>query len=159
MANFDTFVSAAREFSDWCVSPAGTETEEARRALSHLVRLYTLALELQFPDEMDCDRNGERADDATWKLVYRRAAALPFNYYSDVFDPQTVPSEEPEVGDLADDIADIYRDLSEGLDLSDAGLPSEAEWSFRHSFWTHWGRHASSAIKALHCWLEDTGSW
>jgi len=159
MGNIEDFVAGAREFSDWCVTPPVGEAEEARAALTHLIRLYALALELRFPDEMDYDLEGESADDAAWQLVYKRAAALPFNYYSSVFAPQVVPPEEPVVGDLADDLADIYRDLSEGLALSDAGHLPEAEWTFLNSFQSHWGRHASSAIQALHCWFADTGSW
>jgi len=159
MGNIENFVVGAREFSDWCVSTPVGEVEEARAALSHLLRLYSLALELRFPNEMDYALEGESADDGAWQVVYRRAAALPFNYYSSVFDPQVVPPEEPGIGDLADDLADIYRDLSGGLSLSAAGHLPEAEWTFLFSFQSHWGRHASSAIGALHCWFADTGSW
>ena len=159
MGNVENFVAAAREFSDWCVSSPASEVEEARAALSHLLRLYTLALDLRFPDDMDYDLEGESVDEAAWQVVYKRAAALPFNHYSSVFDPQVVPPEEPVVGDLADDIADIYRDLSEGLALSNTGHLPEAEWALLNSFQSHWGRHASSAIRALHCWFADTGSW
>ena len=66
-----------------------------------------------------------------------------------------VPPEDHEIGDLADDVADIYRDLSAGLALVDAGHALEAQWELRFSFLTHWGRHASGAIRALHCWYVD----
>jgi len=41
-----------------------------------------------------------------------------WNYYNEVFDP----TEDSEVieGSLADDIADIYRELEEGIDLKEA---------------------------------------
>ncbi len=159
MANIEEFVSAAREFSDWCLSAPVDEAEEARRALAHLLRLYSLAFEFRFPKDMDYELDGERIDNATWEKVFKRARALPFNDYSSIFDPQVVPPEEPVVGYLADDIADIHRDLSEGLCLYGEGHVAEAAWTFLHSFQSHWGRHASSAIRALHCWLADTGSW
>lgn len=162
MSNLESFIAAAREFSQWCVSPCGKEgdeADEARNALAQLLRLYTLALDLRFPDDMDCEIDGETASDAVWKKVYKRAHYLPFSYYSSVFDPQVVPPEEPGAGDLADDIADIYRDLYEGLTLVDSGHPAEAECAFVNSFRSHWGRHASSAIYALHCWFADTGNW
>ena len=54
--------------------------------------------------------------------VFTRAGNLPLNYYSEVFNPIPVPAEEPVVGDLADDIADIYGDIERGLKLLDVGV-------------------------------------
>jgi hypothetical protein len=113
-------------------------------------------LELEAPEEFDSDVAADRVDDDEWKAVYARAGALPINYYSSYFDQSIVPAEEHEIGDVADDVADIYRDLFAGLALFDAGHKAEAQWEFRFSFLTHWGRHASGAIKALHCWYADS---
>jgi len=159
MENFEEFVKSAQEFCVWSRSHSGDATVEARTALSHLLRLYALALELQMPSELDYNLEGETPDDKEWREVFERAGALPFNNYSSVFDPHSVPPETPVVGDLADDIADIYRDLSEGLSLYAADHIRESEWAFVNSFRTHWGRHASSAIRAIHCWFADTGKW
>ena len=159
MSNVEEFARTTREFSEWCLSRPGQAQAEARIALSFLLRLYAHALALQFPENMNDELEGERADDATWRRVFERAGALPFNYYWEVYHSHTVPPEEPVVADLADDLADIYRDLSEGLSLHGGGHVAEAEWTFLFSFQSHWGRHASSAIKALHCWFEDTGNW
>lgn len=65
------------------------------------------------------------------------------------------PAETAVVADLADDVADIYRDLKEALLVLDGGAKTEAQWNIRFSFLNHWGRHASSAISALHNWLAD----
>jgi hypothetical protein len=64
------------------------------------------------------------------------------------------------VGDLADDLVDIYRDVSAGSAFHDAGCVDDAIWQWGFSFQTHWGKHASSAIRALHCYLsqEDPSS-
>lgn len=159
MNSVEEFAHTAREFSEWCLSRPGEEPEEARTALSLLLRLYVHALALQFPKITDDDLDGESADDATRKKVYERAGALPFTYYSSVFDPHATTPEEPVVGYLADDITDIYGDLYKGLSLYSSGHLAEAEWEFLFSFQSHWGRHASSAIRALHCWFADTGSW
>lgn len=55
-------------------------------------------------------------------------------------------------GSLADDLADIYRDLKEGLTLTSVKeYPSRGivfEWQY--SFETHWGKHAINAIAVLH---------
>jgi len=151
----DTLISTAREYCDWCKSPPGTKTEEGRIAHSLLTRLYANALELDEPAKYDPDIDPDRVSDDEWRKVYARGAALPFQYYSSQFDPSEVPPEEHEIGDLADDVADIFRDLSAGLALVDAGHLAEAQWELRFSFITHWGRHASGAIRALHCWYVD----
>jgi hypothetical protein len=52
-------------------------------------------------------------------------------------------------GSLSDDIADIYRDLRDGLIPYDAGDTGEALWNWRTDFESHWGRHAAHAIYAL----------
>ena len=148
-------ISTAREYCAWCRSEPGTESEEGQKAHSLLARLYVGALALNEPEQCDFDIEPERISDDEWKEVYARAAAVPFQYYSSYFDPSKMPPDDHEIGDLADDIADIYRDLSAGLALVDAGNLPEAQWELRFSFIVHWGRHASGAIRALHCWYAD----
>jgi hypothetical protein len=79
----------------------------------------------------------------------QRFSFLPGRYYSDAFDPWG-PGEEPVVADLADDLRDIYLDVQEGLAALAASPWQEAGWLWRNSFCYHWGRHAVSALKALH---------
>ena len=56
------------------------------------------------------------------------------------------------VGSLADDLADTYFDLKEGLALQEAGEtePSRVIWEWRFSFDIHWGEHALSALRSLY---------
>jgi Domain of unknown function (DUF5063) len=59
---------------------------------------------------------------------------------------------------LADDLTDIWRDLKQGLIALEAGAPSEdVTWEWRFGFYTHWGRHATEALRALHSHLADEG--
>ncbi|MNT90328.1 hypothetical protein D3C72_2312100 [compost metagenome] len=55
------------------------------------------------------------------------------------------------MGDLGDDLMDAYQDIRAGLLLFDEGRARDAlwHWSFMHR--VHWGRHATSALHALHC--------
>ena len=62
MSSVEEFAHTAREFSEWCLSRPGEEPEEARTALSLLLRLYAHALALQFPKITDDDLDGESAD-------------------------------------------------------------------------------------------------
>jgi len=151
------FSEAATAYCDWCRNEPVDERHEARLALRHLSRLYLLAQELrELEDAPDLD--GDRPDDAAWRVIYQRFGSLPFNHYQSIFDPHK-EEEEATTGDLADDLADIFRDLSEGVALCEAGHIDSAEWEWAFSFRNHWGRHAASAIHALHCWFADEGAW
>lgn len=79
--------------------------------------------------------------------------------YWEVFDPYE--QDKPVTGALDDDLADIYRDLKEGL-LVSSGIGAadieEATWHWRFLFLTHWGDHLTDALRALHrvlCALHD----
>jgi hypothetical protein len=76
--------------------------------------------------------------------------ALPFQYYWELFHSVTKEPEEPVCGDLVDDLLDIYKDVKEGLLAFESGERVLAAWHWRNTFGFHWGRHATSAIKALH---------
>ncbi|HJV62984.1 MAG TPA: DUF5063 domain-containing protein, partial [Albitalea sp.] len=56
--------------------------------------------------------------------------------------------------DLADDLVDIYRDVATGLHWHRIGRVDDALWEWGFNFQAHWGEHASSAIRALHCYLS-----
>jgi hypothetical protein len=56
---------------------------------------------------------------------------------------------------LSDDLADIFAEVDGGLRWFDAGQPSEAVWEWGFGLVHHWGEHATSAIRALQCWLAD----
>lgn len=154
------FAEVAAEFCAWCESEPKGELEEARRVLRFLSLLYERALDLRELEDA-ADVEVDRVGDSAWNAVYTRFGALPFNYYSSIFDPRSVLTgkAEPGTGDLADDLADIYRDLCEGLELVRGNHAAAAEWQWCWSFRNHWGRHAASALHAIHCWCADEGAW
>ena len=72
--------------------------------------------------------------------------------YREVFDALDLEaSDEPVIGDLYDDLADIYSDLAEGLFIYRHVSPTEAERYWRQSFRYHWGEHATGALRAFYC--------
>lgn len=148
----EKFTRSARQFCLW-VESSPTETD-ARKALGLLAALHISALELK---QGDCGESIEstRISNEQWKAIFARFNSLPFNYYNEFFSPANYDEKEPVVGDLADDLADIYRDLKENLDLYDAGHQAEALWEWKQSFRIHWGRHAVAAIHALHAYFAD----
>jgi hypothetical protein len=76
--------------------------------------------------------------------------------YWTVFDP--TKDKEIVYGTLSNDIADIYRDLKEGLVeiRESAATPSQAIWNLRLGFYTHWGYHATSALRTIHALVHHT---
>ena len=78
--------------------------------------------------------------------------------YMQVFDPTA--DNEAIFGSLADDIADIYRDLKEGLVLKEKHLARQEDviWTWRLLYYSHWGKHAIDALRTIHFRLEDANS-
>jgi hypothetical protein len=72
-----------------------------------------------------------------------------------VFDPFVLPPEEPVVGSIADDVADIYGDVVGGLVEYEASRTAQAVWEWKFQLRSHWGRHATDAMYALHIWLTE----
>lgn len=131
-----------------------SEFEEARTAVRLIVNLYAGVLAL--PDRglgEDVEESG--VSDDIWRKMLTRFEGLSFNYYSKFFSPEKGAAEEPVTGNLADDLADTYRDIKKGLNLYERGYAADAVWQWNQSFETHWGRHATSAMHALHAYLAD----
>jgi hypothetical protein len=63
-------------------------------------------------------------------------------------------TDDPSEGDLADDLADIYRDLRPGLSAWNTGddryLGDVLYQWVHYGYVHHWGRHAVNAMRALH---------
>ena len=76
-------------------------------------------------------------------------------YYSLVFSPYSLEDPDRLVGDLADDLGDIYRDLHRGRAKYRQGRVDEAAWEWQSHFGAHWGRRAVDAIRALHALAFD----
>lgn len=155
LLDYDTAVravaEATRDYCAWCEGNRATDPRQLlREATRHVARLYAAALELpdvdfaDHPDPPDFPK-------AEWDAMFKSFGALPFNYYWEVYDPAIEGKEESVVGDVADDLTDIYSDLSKGLWLFDRGHAMAAVWSWKFTFDRHWGRHAVSALRALHC--------
>ncbi|MFL5328956.1 MAG: DUF5063 domain-containing protein [Gemmataceae bacterium] len=152
----ERFAAEADAFREWAARGTDTGEYAARNALLRIIRLYLAALELppSWSEELAHQPDAPRVGDAEWRAVYAEAGRLPLDHYAEVFDPLAVPPEEPPViGSLADDIADIYRDVVTGLREYEAGQRAQAVWEWGFGLQHHWGEHATGAIRALHCWL------
>ena len=149
----DHFIGLARRYCLWVVSVQGGSVEEMRKARLFLSELHLAAINLPHIGVGEDVESDEVSHDV-WDALYRRLSDLPVNGYWDVFDPLKEDEKEPVHHSLADDLADIYRDLKGGLDLFDSGHVIEAVWEWRFSFRTHWGQHLTGARRALHSYLQ-----
>jgi len=74
----------------------------------------------------------------------------PLDGYWEVFD--STQKEEPIFCSLANDLAEIYLDLKDALKLLKSGVAlNDIHWDWRFDFRSHWGKHAVSALTAIHC--------
>lgn len=153
----DRFSAQARRFVEWADGTSDAGPLAAAVALRNVVAVYAAALALPQPwsEHVSPRREEQQADmSAALCAVRLRACAIPLQHYSEIYSP-LVPQDEPVVGDLADDLVDIYKHLAHGLQLHDAGLVDDALWEWGFNFQVGWGEHASSAIRALHCYLAQ----
>ena len=86
-----------------------------------------------------------------WHALHQDIAAVlgRWDYYWDVFDPYDASDREPICNSLADDLADMFRDLQDGIDAKGARRPSDVLWQWRFDFESHWAAHATGALRAL----------
>jgi Domain of unknown function (DUF5063) len=142
----------------WLRTDFPSELAAAHAALRTLAALYSAGLDLPSYGKPATKRRAAAASvsDEEWRGVLRCATKLPFQYYSELFDPHKIPPEEPVTGNIADDLADIYRDVVVGARLFDAGDQAGALWQWVFHLAIHWGEHATSAMRALQQHLADS---
>jgi len=147
------FAQVARGFASWCEAESlGAEPEVT--AAVWLAQLHAAALQLPNHEA----QNDRGVPEIPVNLLARVCANLQCylgRYYREFFDPSPLLDDTHVLGDIGDDLLDIYKDIRIGLILYDAGETDEAlwHWSFLHRI--HWGHHAVGALFALHC-LSDT---
>src|ERR1051326_5539690 len=121
----DAFAEVAEEYCNWAEQPSGSGIAEARRARRLLIELLWRAVDLT---STFSEGDTKDVSNDLYQKLYARFGVLPFNYYSECFDPLVIPPEEPVVADLADDLADIWRDVKVGLTLWYELKASAAAW-------------------------------
>jgi hypothetical protein len=127
-----------------------------REVLAHLhtcvAKLYAAALELPSVQPARAEVAFEGKGSPTWSELRAtlQGAFGSREYYSEIFAPYELQGQEPIVGSLSDDLADIFADVSRGLAAWDAKDYHGAVWEWGFHFDHHWGEHATGALRALH---------
>ncbi len=134
-----------------------------------LPELISEAIRLPDSDPNDRDQQGDPNEvyspkfiapefsDAEWLELYNllKEKLGEENLYWTVFDP--TKKEDAQYGSVADDVADVYRDLKKGLLLRgiDGATAADVIWEWRLLFYFHWGDHAISALRTIHNILDE----
>ncbi len=95
------------------------------------------------PNEITKKESGVLSQEMDKKFGKYAAYTLVFNPYEESDLVSTT---------IGDDLADIYGDLKEGLDIYKKGERQdiqEAVWQWKFGFQSHWGRHLLSVLQPL----------
>jgi hypothetical protein len=125
------FAAEAACFREWARDGGDTCEVAVRNASIRIATLYLAAMELpeEWSNELADAPDAEGISREERSAIERSIAVrLPFSAYARVFDPFTLPAEEPVVGTIGDDIADIYDDVVGGLLEYEAGRTAQAVW-------------------------------
>ena len=123
------------------------------QCLRLLVDLFSQSLELNFQNIRGKTPDLPSVSYEEWKVIYRRIEVKlgKHGLYRKVLDPFDPKPPKSNYGSLADDLADTWRDLKDGLLAAKAGKLDEAVWKWRFSFECHWGpNHGAHAFSPLH---------
>ena len=144
------FARLAQEYCDW-VEGKGNKGEDQLFYLQVLLsKLYCWGIQLPDCEPTDLLESDELPDHNHQEIL-NYFKTFPIQYYSMIFNAHIVPSEEPVIGDVIDDLADIYKDLKDGLWYLGRGSELDAVFRWRFSLGAHWARHILGAMYALFC--------
>jgi hypothetical protein len=163
------FASVAQEFCGVIDSALNLDRIEllmqVYRILPHLIgdaiNLPNMELSEDESQEDESRKSQARArlrlSEAQWAKLHEllKAKLGDLNLYWEVWDP--TKDNEAIQGSLADDFADIYRDLKEELSLGEAHQvpPEDNIWHWRLGYYSHWGKHAIDSLRTIHFLLEE----
>jgi hypothetical protein len=159
------FVDIATQYCDFILRVDNREGADVLLEAERLLpALYIAALDL--PDTQSSDGPWpEGITHERWRVVFLslRSSLGVYDRYREIYDPAAMadPSGAIENGDapveasLADDLADIWRDLQAGVRVwpgADEGKRRDLTGYWQESFSSHWGQHLVDALRAIHWW-------
>ncbi len=143
------FSDLALEYCNWVEKQEKSE-DQLYYVQVLLSKLYCWGIQLPDCESTDLLESKELPTHEHSKVL-EYFAEFPVQYYSMVFNAEVVPSEDPVTGDVVDDLADIYKDLKDGLWYLGKGSEVDAVFYWRSSLGIHWARHILGAMYALYC--------
>jgi hypothetical protein len=157
---FENYLSLARKYCNSCETPL---KGDQRQFLSHI---QGLLLELYLHGRLLPDINSSAQDfenlfERNDKLVHGMIAdKVPFSNYWQALEPFSIDGSKLGMGDLLDDLGDIYIDFKRAILLYDSNLDEakqEAYWKLKFDFDFHLADHTMDALKAIHDYMGKDG--
>jgi hypothetical protein len=150
------FAEAAQVYCELVENAASADKHNFFERCFRLVSgLISLAIELP---EIDGAPEDRAITHDSYAEIVRRIQVQTGNreYYRMVFAPWGPDSEELMYGSISDDLADIWRDLRNGLISLESGNLNNAIWFWRFNFLYHWGpHHATQVLRPLFSLVFD----
>lgn len=154
-------IDASRAFCNWCEGEEADSTNEAKNCLILLSDLYSSSMRLMICDIPDADSievDNWQINPDDWRAAYDRFDALPIGEFTEAQFPLE-PNDSTVRSDLREELADIYEDVLEGLNILDQGHEQAALWHWKLTFEFHWGRRVLAAMNVLHAYFEEDSDW
>lgn len=161
MANqTQTFAAAATSYAQLIEAAQSRERDEFLSAMHAALAALQLAVQSLPDTENDgfaAPADAKRADrDALEEIVDLHYAAVDNVLDDEAFSETAVDESGDPVADVraklysvADDLADIYDDLQDGLSLLAAGREGDALWHWRTGYFGYWGKSLTGTQSAL----------
>lgn len=143
------FVDVARRFCTWCESEP---LEAQERTISTLLaELYAAGLQLPRPP-IHQGYDYDEVPQPVKQRILGNFSSLSCGYYWHALemDPLAEADSQMGMGDVSDDLMDVYGEIRCGFLHFDAGRTDEAIMHWSSSLYIHWGTHATDALSALH---------
>ena len=113
-----------------------------------------LPLEEQLKRSPDIREHYRRYDRIRKRTAANLGGDQPYRQMFNPFDS----GEAPVVALLSDDLSDIYCDVEKGLSRikkDSQAVSTNVIWQWKFDLQSHWGKHAVSALNALHVLAFD----
>lgn len=128
-----------------------------------LLEIYSQAINLKTIELVSNVEFEEKLNDIEFERIKNQTSVSlgEIQCYWTIFDPteNVFGNEKPIMGDLLDDIMDIYKDLKYQLMILDINTKDSIEnavWGMKFDFWYHWSSHAIDAMRTIHYVIEKT---
>ena len=150
------FVTIANEFCAFVENlDDANYNKYCDKSLKMLSLLYLKASLLPHAEQINEDGNEKFVTEFDWQFI-RNGIANIFNdndTYLDFFDSEMNETPEPVMSSISENIADIYQDLKDFLEIYKLGneeLSNDAIYECNDSFKNYWGFKVVNTIRILH---------
>lgn len=160
MDQVEAFAVAARAYCGVIDTISADDREAFDRLEIALSDLYTTIVRVEMGSGASRDVRSAGVDHKEWKTFAGRiessigsACWVLADYLVGLGGKNEETDDASRARSAWDDLADIYRELREGLELwdrGDADSRAEAQWHWRFGYEHHWGWHLMRAALTVH---------